>query len=147
MSYKFNVDCCLSFLTFWTRSCSNGSMLQLLENMIMPQNLPAWCCNFKQGCMFSSEFQPSLILTFVCPFYHATFTLWQHFILWHYLDAKRRDSFVTRFDIIFYTSDAFCLHFSMSKKHYLKTHTGWTFQRFLSLKCLEVLRGFLKVIY
>ncbi len=23
-------------------------------------------------------------------FYHAMFTLWQYFILWHYLDAKQR---------------------------------------------------------
>ncbi len=34
------------FVTFWTRSWSNCSMLQLLVNMIMPQNLPASCCNF-----------------------------------------------------------------------------------------------------
>ncbi len=43
ISDKFDVDLCL---TFWTRSCSNGSILQFLVNMIMPQNVPASCCNF-----------------------------------------------------------------------------------------------------
>ncbi len=73
--------------------------------------------------------------TCISIFYHATFMLWQRLILWHYLDAQRCDYFVTRFDIILYASVAFCLYFNMSKKHYLKTHTGWMFHRFLSLKC------------
>ncbi len=49
-----------------------------------------------------------------CVFYHVTFTLWQHIILWHYLDAEMRDCIMISFHISFYASVAFHLHFSMS---------------------------------
>ncbi len=45
ISEELNVSLCLTFLTCWTRSCSNGNILQLLVNMIMPQNWPQSCYN------------------------------------------------------------------------------------------------------
>ncbi len=47
-------------------------------------------------------------------FYHATFTLWQHLVLSHHLDAEWHDCIVISFHIIFYASVTFHLHFSMS---------------------------------
>ncbi len=47
---------------------------------------------------------------FIMP--HSCFD--KYLILWHYLDAKRRDCIVISFHIRFYTSAAFRLHFSMS---------------------------------
>ncbi len=45
---------------------------------------------------------------------------------------------------MFYASVAFCLHFSMSNKHYLKTDTGWMFQRFFKSEMSEVQMGVLE---
>ncbi len=69
ISDEFNVDLCLNILIFWTRSCSNGSMLQLLVHMIIPQNLPTSCCNFTgRDVLFiriSAEFDVDLCVTFL----------------------------------------------------------------------------------
>ncbi len=46
ISEEFDVDLCLTFLTRSCSNMSNGSILQLLVNMIMPQNLPASFCSF-----------------------------------------------------------------------------------------------------
>ncbi len=56
-------------LAFWTRSCSNGSILQLLVNRIMPQNLPSSCCNFISSDVLliriSAMFDVDLCVTFL----------------------------------------------------------------------------------
>ncbi len=69
ISNKFDVDLCLTFLTFWTRSCSNGSILQLLVNMIMPQNLSPSCCKFIGSDVLlvriSAKFDVDLCVTFL----------------------------------------------------------------------------------
>ncbi len=56
-------------LTFWTRSCSNRSILQLLVNMIMPQNLPSSYCNFTGSDLLpirlSAKFDVDLCVTFL----------------------------------------------------------------------------------
>ncbi len=53
------------FLTISNRSCSNGSILQLLENMIMPQICLHHVVTLKVVMFSLSEFQPRLMLTFV----------------------------------------------------------------------------------
>ncbi len=63
---EFDVDLCLTSLT---RSCSNGSILQLLVNMIMPQNVSASYCNFTGSDVLliriSAKFDVDLCATFL----------------------------------------------------------------------------------
>ncbi len=69
ISNIFEVELCLNFLTFWTTSCSNGSILQLLQIMIMPQNLLSSCCNFIGSNVLlvriSAKFDVELCVTFL----------------------------------------------------------------------------------
>ncbi len=64
ISDEFDVDLCLTSLT---RSCSNGSMLQLLVNII-PQNVSTSCCNFTGSDVLliriSAKFDVDLCVTF-----------------------------------------------------------------------------------
>ncbi len=50
-------------------SCSNGSILQFLVNMIMPQNVPTSCCNFTGSDVrlnrISAKFDADLCVTFL----------------------------------------------------------------------------------
>ncbi len=66
---EFDVDLCLTFLSFWNRSCSNGSILQLLVNKIMYQNLPASCCKCSGSDVLfiriSTRFDLDLCVTFL----------------------------------------------------------------------------------
>ncbi len=59
----------LTFLTFCNRSCSNGSILQLLVNKIMHQYLPASCCNCSGNDVLliriSNKFDLDLCVTFL----------------------------------------------------------------------------------